>query len=155
MRGPGATTPDAADDPPRDAGAYILLIRLEAILPLDMPAFHGKSLMPGHYAYCGNAYGPGRVRARVSRHLRADKPLRWHVDRLTAAGRVEQAGFRIGGRECDLVGELLACGGLAVLPGFGSSDCRTCTAHLLRMPDDNNFPQESFDLVGLCDRKTH
>lgn len=139
--------PDVAAELPRDAGAYVLLIRLEARLPLDIPAFRGKSLMPGLYAYCGSAYGPGGVRARLSRHLRACKPLRWHVDRLTAAGRVEQAGIRIGGRECDLVGEWLARGGLAVLPGFGSSDCRTCAAHLLHMPESERLPTGIFDLV--------
>jgi Uri superfamily endonuclease len=44
-----------------------------------MPAFRGKSLSPGLYAYCGNAYSPGGIRARVSRHRRAGKPLRWHL----------------------------------------------------------------------------
>jgi Uri superfamily endonuclease len=147
--------PDVAAELPREAGAYVLLIHLEGRLSLDMPAFRGKSLSPGLYAYCGSAYGPGGIRARVSRHLRASKPMRWHVDRLTAAGRVERIGIRIGGRECDLAGELLARGVLAVLPGFGSSDCRTCPAHLLRLPDDNNLPMEIFGLVVSCDCEVH
>lgn len=135
-------------DFPGEPGAYVLLIRLEARLPLDdIPAFRWRSLEPGLYAYCGSAYGPGGIRARVSRHLRADKPLRWHVDRLTAAGRVERVGVRIGGRECDLAGEMLGHGGLAVLPGFGSSDCRTCPAHLLRLPDGESLPAGLFDLA--------
>jgi Uri superfamily endonuclease len=147
--------PGAVGELPREAGAYVLLINLGGPLSLDMPAFRGKSLAPGLYGYCGSAFGPGGIRARVSRHLRGDKPMRWHVDRLTVAGRVEQAGIHIGGRECDLAGELLARGCMAVLPGFGSSDCRGCPAHLLRMPDDNSLPKEIFDLVVSFDRKTN
>ncbi len=139
--------PDAVAELPHEAGAYVLLIRLEQRLSLDMPAFRGKSLVPGLYAYCGSAYGPGGIRARVSRHLRAGKPMRWHVDRLTAAGRIEKVGLRIGGRECDLAGELLAGGGLALLPGFGSSDCRTCPAHLLRLPEGKEIRPGLFDLA--------
>jgi Uri superfamily endonuclease len=160
--------PGAVGELPREAGAYVLLINLGGPLSLDMPAFRGKSLAPGLYGYCGSAFGPGGIRARVSRHLRGDKPMRWHVDRLTVAGRVEQAGIRIGvagrveqagirigGRECDLAGELLARGCMAVLPGFGSSDCRGCPAHLLRMPEYNSLPKEIFDLVVLFERKTN
>jgi Uri superfamily endonuclease len=147
--------PGAVGELPREAGAYVLLINLGGPLSLDMPAFRGKSLAPGLYGYCGSAFGPGGIRARVSRHLRGDKPMRWHVDRLTVAGRVEQAGIRIGGRECDLAGELLARGCMAVLPGFGSSDCRGCPAHLLRMPDDNSLPKEIFDLVVSFARNTN
>lgn len=147
--------PDVVDRLPREAGAYVLLIRLEKLLFLDMPAFRGKSLAPGLYAYCGSAYGPGGIRARVSRHLRAGKPMRWHVDRLTAAGRVEQAGIRVAGRECDLVSELLAAGGAPALPGFGSSDCRTCAAHLLRPPEGQTLLTDIFDLVVSGDWEVH
>lgn len=140
---------DAAGELPAAAGAYVLLIRLEAPLSLDMPAFRGKSLVPGLYAYCGSAYGPGGLRARVSRHLCAAKPMRWHVDRLTAVGRIERVDMRIGGRECDLAGELLTAGGSAVLPGFGSSDCRACPAHLLRLPEGEEFRSGPFDLAVL------
>lgn len=124
----------AATDLPSDAGAYVLLIRLGEPLFLDIPAFSGKILRPGLYAYCGSAYGPGGIRARVSRHLRTDKSLRWHVDRLTAAGGTIRVGIRPNGRECDLVREILAEGGSIPLPSFGSSDCSRCPAHLLAVP---------------------
>lgn len=145
--------PDAAADLPRAPGAYSLLIRLDRLLVLDMPAFRGKTLAPGLFAYCGSAYGPGGIRARVSRHLRAGKPLRWHVDRLTAAGCVLQAGLSISGRECDLVAGIRSCGGIAALPGFGSSDCAACEAHLLRLPDGADLPAEIFDIVLPLGRK--
>ena len=140
---------DVVAELPPAAGAYVLLIRLERQLLLDMPAFRGISLVPGLYAYCGSAYGPGGIRARVSRHLRAGKPMRWHVDRLTAASQIERVCVRIDGRECDLAGELLAGGGSAVLPGFGSTDCRICPAHLLRLPEGEEFRPGLFDLAVL------
>lgn len=138
---------DAVDELPREAGACVLLIRLDNALHLDMVAFSGKSLGPGLYVYCGSAYRPGGIRARVSRHLRAGKPMRWHVDRLTAVGQIEQVGVRIGGRECDLVSELILHRGLPVLPGFGSAECRACPAHLLRLPNGGNLSVDIFDLA--------
>jgi hypothetical protein len=40
-----------------------------------------------------------------------------------------------GGRECDLLDRLLKAPGAVVpVPGFGSSDCRTCPAHLVALP---------------------
>jgi len=86
----------------------------------------------GWYAYVGSARR-GRE-ARVARHLRAAKPLRWHADYLLS---------RFPGRCAWLVdGELTECelaGALAQLPGasrrpphFGAGDCG-CVGHLLRL----------------------
>jgi Uri superfamily endonuclease len=131
--------PDAAPELPGDPGAYVLTIALAKHLCLNLSQFAGSTLAPGTYAYCGSAYGPGGIRARVARHLRRDKPLRWHVDRLTAAGRIDLVGIRVGGRECDLVDEILSFGGTVVLHGFGSSDCNRCPTHLLALPDEANL----------------
>ena len=125
--------PSAAGAIPTGPGAYVLLIRLDTALELDMPAFTGVTLAPGTYAYCGSAYGPGGLAARIARHMRPDKAMHWHIDRLTAAGRIAAVGVASGGRECDLVEMLLARGAAVPLPGFGSSDCRRCAAHLVRV----------------------
>jgi Uri superfamily endonuclease len=121
-----------------EPGAYLLAIDLAGELPLDIAALGpGASLAPGRYVYCGSAYGPGGMRARVARHLRQDKTPRWHVDRLTLTGRVVETGALAGGSECDLCAGLRALPGVRVpLLGFGSSDCRTCPAHLLAVPAD-------------------
>ena len=96
----------------------------------------GAATLPaGRYAYCGSAWGPGGLKARIGRHLRAAKPLHWHIDQLTAAGRVLEVLARPGERECGLVARLAALAGSGFpLPGFGSSDCRRCPAHLLSLP---------------------
>ncbi|MGC9523845.1 MAG: GIY-YIG nuclease family protein, partial [Anaerolineae bacterium] len=38
----------------------------------------------GTYLYVGSAWGPGGLRARLSRHLRGSPKVRWHVDYLRA-----------------------------------------------------------------------
>ncbi len=127
------------DEPvPSETGAYVLLIELGAPLALEVAKLPraAAALPAGRYAYCGSAYGPGGLKARIGRHLRADKALRWHVDHLTAVGRIVDAQAVPGGRECDLLDRLLEAPGAAVpVPGFGSSDCRACPAHLVALPE--------------------
>lgn|GEM_PF-3725637 len=52
---------------PKDGGAYALLIRVDAatIFP-RRPSPH--RFAPGWYVYAGSAYGPGGMRARITRH---------------------------------------------------------------------------------------
>jgi len=84
------------------------------------------------------------LKARIGRHLRQDKALRLHVDRLAAAGRVVAFRAVPGGCECGLLDRLLKAPGAAVpIPGFGSSDCRRCPTHLVALPAD-------FDPRGLA-----
>ncbi|CAA7611842.1 DUF123 domain-containing protein [Magnetospirillum sp. UT-4] len=112
------------DTLPAVPGAYVLLVEL---------AEPAAGLTAGRYLYCGSAKGPGGIRARVGRHMRRGKALRWHIDRLTEAGRVLGAWVFPGGDECALVAALSH---LPVpVPGFGASDCRSCPAHLLAWPE--------------------
>lgn len=133
---------------PGTGGAYALLIHLPRALVADIPALAVPRLAAGAYVYCGSAYGPGGLAARIGRHLRVGKRPRWHIDRLTEAGRVYGLALRVGARECDLVAALLARGATVPAPGFGSSDCRRCAAHLLSVPD--SVDQSGLDdIVGL------
>jgi Uri superfamily endonuclease len=119
----------------REPGAYLLVIDLDRPLRLGAARLGGAVLAPGRYLYCGSAYGPGGLGARVGRHLRPGKVPRWHVDQLSEAGRVTAVGLEPGGRECDLLARLAGLPGVRVpVAGFGSSDCRRCPAHLLRVP---------------------
>jgi Uri superfamily endonuclease len=126
-----------ADSLPSAGGAYALHFRTEAPLALDIPRLGAPVLAPGVYVYAGSAFGPGGIRARVTRHLRTGdrsgmRP-HWHVDRLSAAARCIGVEAYPGGSECDIVAGLIAGGATVPVPGFGSSDCRTCAAHLLRL----------------------
>ena len=116
-------------------GAYLLVVALSQALALPQPALKSARLQPGNYLYAGSARGPGGIRARILRHGRKGKRLHWHIDHLTAAGTLSAALALPGMGECDVLGTLLALPGVTVpVPGFGSSDCRACPAHLLAVP---------------------
>jgi histidyl-tRNA synthetase len=118
---------------PAQPGAYILVIEIAAPLTI---AFGGRegTLDAGRYLYCGSAKGPGGLRARIARHVRRGKAIRWHVDHLTERGIVLGAWVFPGGEECALAARLAHLP--APIPGFGSSDCRRCASHLFAWPGD-------------------
>ncbi|MBB5731183.1 Uri superfamily endonuclease [Altererythrobacter atlanticus] len=126
------TGPDGLDALQSAKGAYLLAIRLARPV-IAFPGGADCMLAPGWYAYAGSANGPGGIKARLARHFRAEKKPHWHVDRLTlAAERMFALAFP-GGKECAIIVALLGDTHFAVIaPGFGSSDCRQCPAHLLR-----------------------
>ncbi|WP_245431312.1 GIY-YIG nuclease family protein [Rhodoplanes roseus] len=135
--GPSKTRLSAAALPAL-AGAYVLAIELPGPVPLRLAGRMAGSLPAGRFLYCGSARGPGGLRARIARHLRRRKTLRWHVDRLTTRGRVVAVWAVPGGDECDLVAALA---GLPVpVRGFGASDCTRCASHLLAWPDGVALP---------------
>jgi len=123
---------------PAGTGAYVLLIRLSDRLPLTLAGRSGVTLAPGNYLYCGSAHGPGGIKARVGRHMRPDKAIRWHVDQLTTGGTVAGAWVFPNGDECGLVAMLADMP--VPVPGFGSTDCGTCPSHLLSWPTGMTLP---------------
>ncbi len=138
---PGAVAPACASSLPPAPGAYLLLITLREELPLS-GRLAGHALPAGHYLYAGSARGPGGLSARLTRHLKQRKKIRWHVDQLTTrAASVLALPFPDASdeaaqprwTECRLA-TLLADSGHFThpLPGFGSSDCPACLSHLLR-----------------------
>jgi Uri superfamily endonuclease len=118
----------AADVPPL-AGAYVLSVLLDTPIKVRIAGRVVVTLPAGRYLYCGSAKGPGGLRARLSRHMRRHKTLRWHIDQITSRGRVLGAWVAPGGNECELVGRLSRL--RTPIPGFGSSDCARCRSHLL------------------------
>lgn len=93
---------------------------------------------PGVVAYVGSARGPGGLRARIGRHLRADKKPHWHIDALTV--RVPVVAIWLARAPESL--ECMWAQRLAGLPdssvpvrGFGASDC-DCQAHLFAIALD-------------------
>lgn len=122
---------------PKVAGAYVLVIELETDLTLQNKRFKGITLAKGTYLYCGSANGPGGIAARVKRHCKTAKKPHWHVDELTSngAGRVVSVLVVPGGNECELRAGLQDQSTPVPVPGFGSSDCPNCTAHLLGVID--------------------
>jgi Uri superfamily endonuclease len=92
------------------------------------------TLLRGWYAYVGSARR-GRP-ARVARHMRACKPLRWHADYLFArypATRAWLVDSAAPAAECALAAALAAAASdpsRALIGSFGASDCG-CPGHLV------------------------
>ncbi len=123
----------SADTLPDLPGAYALKIDIDKPARLPSHRFTGF-LAPGHYCYVGSAHGPGGIRARCARHLRQDKRKHWHVDWLTGVAVGLAASPHSGETECGLLTRLLATGRVSIpVLGFGSSDCRSCPSHLVRV----------------------
>jgi Uri superfamily endonuclease len=122
--------PDAI---PVTPGAYVLEIDLSGPVEVEAGRLGAIRLGPGLVRYYGNARGPGGLRARVRRHL--DKEGRrdhWHIDKLTRKVPVARVLIEPNGSECEMVSRDLDSGHWEVaVAGFGSSDCRSCRAHLL------------------------
>lgn len=125
-------TPDRLGEMGSRTGAYLLALHLPRIVNLQAIDRSPQSIGPGRYVYAGSAYGPGGINARLRRHLKPAKAVHWHIDRLTTKADDMAALAVPDGHECHLVEALLRSRrfGIAV-PGFGSSDCRTCEGHLL------------------------
>ena len=119
--------------PGMGTGAYVLLMDLGNGLRFARSG-RGEAVLGGWLVYAGSARGPGGIAARVGRHLRKVKPVRWHVDELTNAAHSVAALAVPGGTECGIVARLVESGRYQVaMKGFGSSDCRVCEGHLLRV----------------------
>jgi Uri superfamily endonuclease len=124
------------DEFPLAPGTYVLLVRVDQPLTLAVGRLGTVTFSGGYYAYVGSAHGPGGLRARLRRHLRAAKPLHWHIDYLTAAAPVTAIWLRESPErlECVWARELIARGSVPV-PRFGSSDC-SCPAHLVTLTEE-------------------
>lgn len=128
---------------PNTLGSYALLLWLEHSQPLRIGRLGTALLPPGMYVYLGSAMGPGGLKARLSRHLRGEANLHWHIDHLRRVAQVLGYAFlrakksqsRQLPQECRWSQALSALPEANVpLPGFGASDCRAgCPAHLVHL----------------------
>ena len=120
-----------------EPGVYILLLSGE-ITSLKIGSLGMVSFTSGFYCYVGSALGSGGL-ARVTRHIRVaahgGKKPRWHIDHLLMS-----PAFRLNRVYCAPTSERLECPlaqalSLAIIPGFGSSDCQ-CIGHLFYSAHD-------------------
>ena len=121
---------------PAVPGTYLLVLQAVAPARLRAGSLGEMVVQPGHYLYVGSAFGPGGLRARVSRHIAGQGALRWHIDTLRRVTRPVEAWYAAGSQRCEhewarSLAAAEECG--VVLAHFGASDCR-CPAHLFFMP---------------------
>ena len=111
-----------------DKGLYIAVFALTRRLRLRVGALGSFTFRAGVYLYVGSAQR--NLAARVERHGRKDKPLRWHIDYLSTKATMLGAILVPGSRrqECGLARKVGALHP-RIIPRFGSSDCG-CEGHL-------------------------
>ena len=116
-----------------DSGVYIAVFHLAEARNISVGKLGRFGFRQGVYFYAGSAQR--NLSARLERHGKKGKSLRWHIDYLSARaemlGAITIAGPRE--RECELAKKLAGMFELAA-PGFGASDCR-CSGHLFYAPE--------------------
>jgi len=120
--------------PEANMAAYALVMLLDAETHIRTGSLGVIRYPRGCYVYVGSAMRG--MASWVSRHMRRDKPLLWHVDYLTQHTQTMAAlcDVAVSARECEWAGLLGCVEGAQVFPsGFGSSDCR-CPGHLIYFP---------------------
>jgi Uri superfamily endonuclease len=128
-------------------GVYAVLLYYRG--PLTVGAL-GRVHFAGLYLYVGSALGSAGL-SRLTRHrqvyLGRRRKRHWHIDYLLAVGAWRGAYWREAGpgAECRLAQALGR--DLAVVPGFGSSDCR-CRGHLFYAPGQPD-PEGVLRALGL------
>ena len=63
-------------------GTYALVLHLECTEEITVGKLGMFTFPAGYYLYVGSALGPGGLEARLARHRRRGKKLRWHIDYL-------------------------------------------------------------------------
>lgn len=116
-------------------GTYALFLHIEEEVQMQVGALGLCTFPRGVHVYAGSA--KRGLRARLARHVRREKRVHWHVDRLTTAGGCRVLGAVVFTspvlRECDIVGSLEDVEGAEVRPPrFGASD-HGCRGHLVWM----------------------
>ncbi|MGB9675817.1 MAG: DUF123 domain-containing protein [Candidatus Bathyarchaeales archaeon] len=113
-------------------GIYILVIKIDRNISLDVGALGKINFEKGIYAYVGSAQ-KGLIE-RVTRHIRKRKRKFWHIDYLLSNrhANATKVFYRKGGKtcECKIAGRLCAIG--STIKRFGSSDC-SCESHLFKI----------------------
>jgi sugar fermentation stimulation protein A len=116
-----------------DSGIYIAILYLSKTSNIAVGKLGTFNFRKGFYFYIGSAQR--NLSARLERHSKKKKPLRWHIDYLSIKTEMLGAITIFGTREleCQLAKTLGNNFELAV-PGFGASDCR-CGGHLFFAKD--------------------
>jgi Uri superfamily endonuclease len=111
----------------RGAVSYQLVIDVPSAVRVQIGRLGDLEFPAGTYVYTGSARR--NFEARLARHARTAKTLRWHIDYLLGPPGVRIVKIVRSRRdECRLNQSVT---GTVRVPGFGASDCTAgCGAHL-------------------------
>jgi len=122
-------------------GTYILLICLEKDTEIPVGSLGTLFFKHGMYCYVGSAYGPGGIEARVKRHIKKEKRMRWHIDYLLKHAEVKEVFVKENGDEVGTAGCLSEM--YNGVPGFGASDS-PLKSHLFMCSDTISLSELGF-----------
>jgi Uri superfamily endonuclease len=124
-------------------GVYTLLLFVPNEVTLTAGKLGKQKFPRGYYTYTGSALGKGAsLKNRISRHLKKEKPMFWHIDYLLAKESVSVKAVVVTETkkkiECKVNSYLKDMSGAKILvKGFGASDCKNrCGSHLLFFPEN-------------------
>ncbi|MCW4022871.1 MAG: GIY-YIG nuclease family protein [archaeon] len=124
-------------------GVYTLLLFVSHEVTVTAGKLGKQKFPRGYYTYTGSALGKGAsLKNRISRHLKKEKKMFWHIDYLLANKSVSVRLIVVAETkkkiECKVNCYLKDTSGAKILvKGFGASDCKNnCESHLLYFPDN-------------------
>lgn len=119
-----------------NSGAYQIKFHIKTDKIIQIGKYGAFLFESGEYVYTGSAMK--NLRQRVARHWRKEKVLRWHIDYILNDIECEIKSIELYyselKQECKLNQSLIESGCYRVwVDGLGSSDCRDCPSHLLKL----------------------
>ena len=134
---------------PSAPGTYAVIMKLAKFAEIEIGKLGTFAFSPGYYIYVGSAFGPGGLKARLGRHLRKEKKLKWHIDYITQIMTVADVKFAktAENEECVWTHALSENEGTFPIKGFGASDCK-CFSHLLFFKEEKTISNALKSLFG-------
>jgi Uri superfamily endonuclease len=137
----------------RQPGTYALIMSSGTRADIQIGRWGRLAIYPAYYIYVGSAFGPGGLKARVSRHFRETKSKHWHIDYLREFVSPVCAWtccepVNLEHRWAQSVSQMTDT---SSVKGFGCSDCK-CYTHLFTTatkPDLGQFSKVIGDAVEL------
>jgi sugar fermentation stimulation protein A len=138
----------------QDRGGYLLIIRNPAPRVIHVGALGEFRFGEGWYVYAGSAMGG--LQARIRRHFRTEKKLRWHIDYLVPAPMALVECIPV--RSPVSIEHRLAAGleklCFSTVPGFGASDS-PARSHLFNFTRDPRTCEGLGHLISCCRPSTN
>lgn len=113
-----------------EPGTYALLLRSRSNKKIMVGRLGQINLELGYYIYVGSAFGPGGVKARVSRHMRRKETRHWHIDYAREFMEPYAVWYSHDNNHLEHIWaqKLEEINSMSSVIGFGCSECK-CTSH--------------------------
>lgn len=117
-----------------DSGIYLLVLESNEDFYISNKNFTNYKFKKGFYYYVGSAQR--NLTARIQRHLKEEKKIKWHIDFLTTNKNIKIIDvicFENETKEFECILSLKIenqIRNIEIIENFGNSDCKICKTHL-------------------------